>query len=92
MSKGTQAIKGKLFQKSKAPSFSIYFSTQPKAMNPRKRVKNKDQIVDDDEEDGKSVKASRDPDKIDPWGDNPDWDSHWVKAHKINYLGRVSRD
>ena len=49
-------------------------------------------IVDNDEEDGNSVKASRDPDKIDPWGDNPDWDAHWVKAHKINYLGRVSRD
>ena len=48
--------------------------------------------MDDDEEPGKSVKASRDPDKIDPWGDNPDWDAHWVKAHKINYLGRVSRD
>ena len=66
----------------------IYFSTQPKAINPRRRVKNKDLVADDDE-DGESVKASRDPDKIDPWGDNPEWDPHWVKAHKINYLGRV---
>merc|ERR1719468_1266754 len=36
-------------------------STQPKAINPRRRVKNKDQIADDDEEDRQSVKASRDP-------------------------------
>ena len=58
-------------------------------MNPRRRVKNKEQ-VEDDEEDEESVKASKDPDKIDPWGENPEWDPHWVKAHKINYLGRVS--
>ena len=52
-------------------------------------MKNKEQVADDDE-DEETVKASRDPDKIDPWGDNPEWDRHWVKAHKINYLGRVS--
>ena len=70
-------------------AFNIYCSTQPKAMNPRRRVKDKEQ-VEDDEEDEESVKPSRDPDKIDPWGENPEWDPHWVKAHKINYLGRVS--
>ena len=64
-------------------------STQPKAINPRRRVANKNQTGDDDE-DGKSLRAITDPDKIDPWGENPDWDPSWVKAHKINYLGRVS--
>ena len=69
--------------------FNYYYSTQPKAINPRRRVKDKERIPDDDE-DEETVKTSRDPDKIDPWGDNPDWDPSWVKAHKINYLGRVS--
>ena len=71
-------------------TLKIYCSTQPKAMNPRRRVKDKEQVEDDEEEDEESVKTSRDPDKIDPWGENPEWDPHWVKAHKINYLGRVS--
>ena len=28
-------------------------------------------------------------DKIDPFGENPGWDPMWVKAYKINFLGKV---
>ena len=55
-------------------------STQPKAINPRLRL-SKNRV--EDEEDGEPA------DSIDPFGDNPGWDPDWVKAHKINYLGRV---
>ena len=44
---------------------------------------------DDDNADGEGGDSSHSSDKIDPWGENPDWDPSWVKAHKINYLGRV---
>ena len=57
-------------------------STQPKAINPRKRIIRKERNEDEEEND-------KDDDKIDPFGDNPTWDMNWVKAHKINYLGRV---
>ena len=30
-----------------------------------------------------------DAEKIDPFRENPGWSEDWVKAHKINYLGRV---
>ena len=54
------------------------FSTQPKAINPRRKTIRK-------EEDDNVTDAE----KIDPFGDNPGWSEDWVKAHKINYLGRV---
>ena len=44
---------------------------------------------DEDNADGEGGEPSHSADKIDPWGENPDWDPSWVKAHKINYLGRV---
>merc|ERR1712012_941430 len=53
-------------------------STQPKAINPRRKTIRKE---DDDN--------VTDAEKIDPFGDNPGWSEDWVKAHKINYLGRV---
>lgn len=60
-------------------SLFALFSTQPKAINPKLRlVKDRDQ--EGEEESGE---------KIDPFGENPGWDPDWVKAHKINYLGRV---
>ena len=68
------------------------FSTQPKAINPRKRIMKRDKPDnngDDDNADGEGGEPSHSADKIDPWGENPDWDPSWVKAHKINYLGRV---
>ena len=61
------------------------FSTQPKAINPRLRLR-KSRSGGDDEE---LPPPGADKDKIDPFGENPGWDPDWVKAHKINYLGRV---
>ena len=63
--------------------FSPIFSTQPKAINPRIKVVKSDD--DNDEED--DVIPS---DKIDPFGENPGWDPSWVKAFKINFLGKVN--
>ena len=40
----------------------------------------------DDDEEGQATVAS---DKIDPFGENPGWDPMWVKAYKINFLGKV---
>ena len=40
-------------------------------------------VEEEGEEDKRSI------DKIDPFGDNPGWDPSWVKAFKINYLGKV---
>ena len=51
-------------------------------MNPRVRVK-EEMVEEEGEEDKRSI------DKIDPFGDNPGWDPSWVKAFKINYLGKV---
>ena len=59
-----------------------FFSTQPKALNPRIKVPKRDN--DDDEDDDQVPSA-----KIDPFGDNPGWDPAWVKAYKINFLGKV---
>merc|ERR1712152_14791 len=53
-------------------------STQPKAINPRIRV----QKAEEGQENAPS-------DKIDPFGENPGWDPMWVKAYKINFLGKV---
>merc|ERR1711902_395084 len=52
-------------------------STQPKAINPRIRVVKT--------EDDNAVPS----DKIDPFGENPGWDPSWVKAYKINFLGKT---
>ena len=46
------------------------------------RSKNED--VNDEE--GQETVPS---DKIDPFGENPGWDPMWVKAYKINFLGKV---
>jgi len=54
-------------------------STQPKAINPRIRI----QKHEDEEEFAERT------DKIDPFGENPGWDPAWVKAYKINFLGKV---
>jgi len=60
-------------------------STQPKAINPRIRVdRSKNEDVNDEE--GQETVPS---DKIDPFGENPGWDPMWVKAYKINFLGKV---
>ena len=48
------------------------------------RSKNED--VNDEE--GQETVPS---DKIDPFGENPGWDPMWVKAYKINFLGKVLR-
>ena len=58
-------------------------STQPKALNPRIRVRKSN----NDEEENQEVGS----DKIDPFGDNPGWDPAWVKAFKINFLGKVKK-
>jgi len=56
--------------------------TQPQAINPRIRVrKNKD----DNEEDNQDIVSN----DIDPFGENPGWDPDWVKAYKINFMGKV---
>merc|ERR1712038_2105625 len=61
-------------------------STQPKAINPRIRVeKSEDNGECLDGEDSGKVAS----DKIDPFGENPGWDPMWVKAFKINFLGKT---
>merc|ERR1712198_601219 len=52
-------------------------STQPKAINPRRRIKRKEMSDDEDENE-----TFEDPDKIDPFGENPVWSECWVKAHR----------
>ena len=42
---------------------------------------------DDDNDEEDDVIPS---DKIDPFGENPGWDPSWVKAFKINFLGKVN--
>ena len=49
----------------------------PKINNSRKSTEKKD------EED------FNDPNKIDFFGENPDWHPGWVKAYKINVMGQV---
>ena len=44
--------------------------------------------MSDDEDENETFE---DPDKIDPFGENPGWSECWVKAHRINYLGRVKK-
>merc|ERR1712061_309611 len=56
-------------------------STQPKAINPRIKV-----VKEKGEENDDYIETA---DKIDPFGENPGWDPSWVKAHKINFLGKV---
>ena len=46
------------------------------AFNPRLKKPNHD--IDDDKED-----------KIDLFGENPQWEEGWVKAYRINALGQV---
>ena len=41
----------------------------------------------DDDEENQEVGS----DKIDPFGENPGWDPAWVKAFKINFLGKVKK-
>ena len=60
----------------------MFNSTQPKAINPKRTIKRNNKVDENEDE--------SDPDKIDPFGENPNWSDCWVKAHKINYLGRVS--
>ena len=60
------------------------FSTQPKAINPRIKVVKSE----DDEDEDEDIVPS---DKIDPFGENPGWDPSWVKAFKINFLGKVNK-
>ena len=45
------------------------------AFNPKLRKANTDEDKDDD--------------KIDLFGDNPNWEPGWVKAYRINALGQV---
>ena len=33
----------------------------------------------------------KDHDKIDVFGENPGWQSGWVKANKINFMGQVGQ-
>ena len=37
-------------------------------------------------------KEEEEADVLDVFGENPNWDPGWVKAHKINYLGQASWD
>ena len=46
------------------------------AFNPKLRKANTDEDKDDD--------------KIDLFGDNPNWEPGWVKAYRINALGQVN--
>ena len=65
----------------------LFYSTAPKAINPRikvRRAKGEEEVLD---EDGNPVDDPKD--KIDPFGENPGWDPSWVKAYKINYIGKV---
>ena len=51
-------------------------------MSPRIKTKKRD------EGDEESLEVN---DKIDPFGENPGWDPSWVKAFKINFLGKVRK-
>ena len=75
-------MKGDHLQPGPQRSPNPVFSTQPKAINPRLRL-SKSRGGDEDD------LPAQGADKIDPFGENPGWDPDWVKAHKINYLGRV---
>ena len=57
------------------------------AFNPRlKRKENRPPILpDEQDEDG----PEKDHDKIDLFGDNPDWEPGWVKAYRVNFTGQV---
>ena len=78
----THKMKGDQLQPGPERSPNPVFSTQPKAINPRLRL-SKSRGGDEDD------LPAQGADKIDPFGENPGWDPDWVKAHKINYLGRV---
>jgi len=52
-------------------------SPRPMAINPRIKVKSSDG-------------TDRPVDKIDPFAEeNPGWDPNWVKAYKVNFMGKV---
>ena len=44
---------------------------------------------DDESEDEERGNQQVSNDAIDPFGENPGWDPSWVKAYKINFLGKV---
>ena len=56
-----------------------------RAINPRIRRKKKADDAADNEADNDEAS-----DKIDLFGENPDWEPGWVKAYKINAAGQVT--
>ena len=74
-SRETRKRSSKFIPNQESKILSIYFLSFS-AFNPRLKKPNHD--IDDDKED-----------KIDLFGDNPQWEEGWVKAYRINALGQV---
>ena len=59
------------------------------AFNPKLKRKERRPVTGPD---GADAEPEKNNDKIDLFGDNPEWEPGWVKAYRVNAAGQVDKN